>query len=75
MPIHLRTYSDATQITEEILNEAAKPRQAASVRDAFEKRKSPAPVAPETRGRTKGGKTRAAKAVIRRQSAVKTKLP
>ena len=66
MPTHLPEHSDATQITKEILKEAAKPRQSASVRDAFEKKKSPAPVAPETLDGNKGGKTRAAKARVSR---------
>ena len=61
MPTHLGEHSDATQITREILKEAAKPRQSTSVKEALEK-KSLAPVAPETRGVTKGGKARAAKA-------------
>ena len=61
MPTHLRKYSDATQIAEEVLKEAAKPRQAASVKDALEE-KNPAPVVPETLGGNKGGKIRAAKA-------------
>ena len=50
----------------EILKDAAKPRQAASVRDAFEKKKSLAAVAPETLDGNKGGKTRAAKASVSR---------
>ena len=57
MPAHPRKHSDATQITAEILKEAAKPRQSASVRDAFEK-KTPVPVAPETLGGNKSGKTK-----------------
>ena len=66
MPTHGREQSDATQITKEILKDAAKSRQAASVRDAFEKKKNPAPVAPETLGGNKGRKTRAAKASVSR---------
>lgn len=63
MPTHRRKHSDATQITEEILKDAAKPRQSASVKDALEK-KNPASVIPKTLGGNKGRKTRAAKAVI-----------
>jgi len=66
MPTHGREQSDATQITKEILKDAAKPRQAASVRDAFEKKESLGPVAPETLGGNKVGKTRAAKASVSR---------
>ena len=62
MPTHSREHSDDTQIVADILKDAAKPRQAASVRDAFEKKKNPAPVVPETLGRNKGGKIRAANA-------------
>jgi hypothetical protein len=57
MPNHPRKHSDATQITAEILKEAAQPRQSASVRDAFEK-KTPVPVVPEALGGNKGGKTK-----------------
>ena len=57
MPTHPRKHSDATQIIAEILKAAAKPRQAASVRDAFEKKKTSVPVAPEMLGGNKGGKT------------------
>jgi hypothetical protein len=60
MPTHPRKHSDARQITAEILKEAAKPRQAASVRDAFEKKKTPVPVAPEKLGEKKGVKTKPA---------------
>jgi hypothetical protein len=49
MPTHPRKHSDTTQIVEEILKEAAKPRQSASVRDAFEEKKG-----------AKAGKTKAA---------------
>jgi hypothetical protein len=65
MPTHPRKHSDATQITEEILKDAAKPRQSASVKYALEK-KHPAALIPKTLGGNKGGKTRAAKAVIRK---------
>jgi hypothetical protein len=57
MPTHPRKHSDATQITAEILKEAAQPRQSASVRDAFEK-KTPVPVAPEALRGNKGGKAK-----------------
>jgi hypothetical protein len=60
MPTHPRKHSDATQITAEILKEAAQPRQSASVKEALEKKKTPAPVAPHTVGGKKGGKTEAA---------------
>jgi hypothetical protein len=60
MPTHPRKHSAATQITAEILKEAAKPRQSASVRDAFEKKKTSVPVASETLGGNKGGKTKPA---------------
>ena len=59
MPTHPLKHSDATQIAEEILKEAAEPRQSASVKEACEK-KNPAPVVPKTRGGNKGGKTKAA---------------
>jgi hypothetical protein len=65
MPTHSRKHSDATQITAEILKEAARPRQAASVKEAFEK-KNPASVAPKTLGGNKVGKSRAAKASVSR---------
>ena len=65
MPTHVREQSDATQIITEILTEAAKPRQSASVREACEK-KNPAPIAPEPLGGNKGRKTRAAKARVSR---------
>ena len=56
MPTHPRKHSDATEITAEILKEAAKPRQSASVRDAFEKKKTP-PLSPRKRWvGTKAGK-------------------
>ena len=51
-----RKQSDDTQILAEILKEAGAPRQTASVKEAVEK-KNPAPVAPETLGGNKGGKT------------------
>lgn len=60
MPTHPRKHADTTQITAEILKEAAKPRQSASVRDAFEKKKTPVPVAPEKLSGSKGGKTKPA---------------
>jgi hypothetical protein len=65
MPTHPRKHSDAIQIAEEILKDAAKPRQSASVKYTLEN-KHPASVIPKTLGGNKGGKTRAAKAVIRR---------
>ncbi len=49
MPTHPRTHADDAQIVAEILKEAAEPRQAASVKKAL-KKKSPAPVAPDTLG-------------------------
>jgi hypothetical protein len=57
MPPHSRQHSDVTQIAKEILNEAAKPRQTASVKEAFEK-KNQTSIAPKMRGRHKGGKTK-----------------
>jgi len=39
MPTYPRKHSDATQIIEEILKEAATPRQSASVKEALEKKK------------------------------------
>ena len=62
MPTHLPEHSDATQIAEEILKEAAEPRQSASVKETLEKekKKTPVPVAPEMRGGNKGGKAKAA---------------
>jgi hypothetical protein len=63
MSTHSRQHSDATQIAEEILKEAAMPRQTASVKEAFEK-KNPASIAPKMVGRHKSGKTRAAKARV-----------
>lgn len=45
-----------TQIVAETLKEAGAPRQTASVKEAVEK-KNPTPVAPETLGRNKSGKT------------------
>jgi hypothetical protein len=59
MPTHVREQSDATQIITEILTEAAKPRQSASVREACEK-KNPAPISLESRSGNKGRKTKAA---------------
>jgi hypothetical protein len=55
MPTHSRQHSELTQIAKEMLNEAAMPRQTASVKKAFEK-KNAASIAPKTRGRHKGGK-------------------
>jgi hypothetical protein len=66
VPTHSREHSDTTQITKKILKQAAKPRQSASVSDAFEKKKNRALVGPETLGGNKGGKTRAAKARVSR---------
>jgi hypothetical protein len=60
MPTHSRKLSDATQIAQEILKEAAEPRQSASVKETLEKKKTPLPVAPESHGGNKGGKTTAA---------------
>ena len=65
MPTHSRQHSDVAQITEEILKEAAIPRQAASVKEAFEK-KNAASIAPKTLGGNKVGKSRAAKASVSR---------
>ncbi|OAI45783.1 hypothetical protein AYO43_07525 [Nitrospira sp. SCGC AG-212-E16] len=65
MPTHPRTHSDNAQIVAEILKEAAEPRQAASVKKVLEK-ENPCPVASETLGRNKSGKTRAAKARVSR---------
>jgi len=59
MPTHPRKHSDSTQIAEEILKEAAEPRQSASVKEAFEK-KNPTAIAPKTLRGNKGVKTRAA---------------
>ena len=59
MPAHPHKHSDATQIAADILREAAKPRQSASVKEACEE-KSHAPVVPKTRGGNKGGKTKTA---------------
>jgi hypothetical protein len=59
MPRHSRKHSDATQIVEEILKEAAEPRQSASVKDTLDRKKTPVPVAPQTLGGKKGGKTKA----------------
>ena len=47
-----RKHSDATQITAEILKETGKPRQPASVRDAFEKM-NPRPRRPANAARRK----------------------
>ena len=66
MPTHSRKHADATQIVEEILKEAAEPRQSASVKEALERKKTPVPVAPQTLGGNKGGKTKAAKARVSR---------
>jgi hypothetical protein len=66
MPTHLRKYSYATQIADEILKEAAEPCQSASVKDILERKKTPVPVVPQTLGGNKGGKTRAAKARVLR---------
>ena len=57
MPTHPRTHSDDTLIAAEILEEAAKPRQAASVKKAL-KKKRPVLVAPETLGGKNGGKAK-----------------
>ena len=65
MPTHSRQHSDVTQIAKEILNEAAMPRQTASVKEAFEK-KNPASIAPTMLGRHKGRKTKARKARVSR---------
>jgi hypothetical protein len=54
MPTYPRKHSDATQIIEEILKEAATPRQSASVKEALEKKKKHASVNPETLGGNKG---------------------
>ena len=62
MPTHSRKHSDATQIVEDILKEAAEPRQSASVKEILEKEKTPVP--PHTLGGNKGGNTRAAKARV-----------
>jgi hypothetical protein len=59
MPTHPRKHSDATQIVEEILKEAAEPRQSAPVRETLEKKQPPILVVPETLGGNKGGKTKA----------------
>lgn len=45
MSTHSRKHSDATQIAEEILKEAAEPRRSVSVKEALEKKK---PLAPQT---------------------------
>jgi hypothetical protein len=66
MPTRSRKHSADRQIISGILKNAAEPREAASVRDAFEKKTNPAPVVPETLGGNKGGKTRAAKARVSR---------
>jgi hypothetical protein len=52
MSTHSRQHSDATQIVEDILKEAAMPRQTASVKEAFE-RKNSASIAPKMVGRHK----------------------
>jgi hypothetical protein len=55
IPTHQRKHSDDAQIVAEMLKEAAMPRLAASVKEAFEKENS-APVAPEGLGGEKAGK-------------------
>lgn len=62
MPTHSRKHSDATQIAERILKEAAEPRLSASVKKALEKKKTPVAVAPHTLNGRKMEKTKAAKA-------------
>ena len=49
IPTHQRKHSDDAQIVAEMLKEAAMPRLAASVKEAFEK-ENPAPVVPEGLG-------------------------
>jgi hypothetical protein len=66
MPTRSRKHSVDRQIISGILKEAVESREAASVRDAFEKKTNPAPVVPETLGGNNGGKTRAASASISR---------
>jgi hypothetical protein len=58
MPTHSRQHSDAIQIAEEILKEAATPRQTASVKEAFAK-KNRASLAPKMLVGTKAGKPNA----------------
>jgi len=55
MPTHPRMHSDDTQIVADILKDAAEPRQAASVKEACEKKGS-APVARKCVVGTKVGK-------------------
>ena len=50
MPTHSRKHSDATQIAEKILKEAAKPRQPASVKEALKKEKDSRPYLPANAG-------------------------
>ncbi len=66
MSTHSRKHSDATQIAEEILKAAAKPRQPASVKEALKKKKPPVPVPLQTLGGNKGRKTRVATARVSR---------
>jgi hypothetical protein len=54
IPTHPGKHSDDAQIVAEILKEAAKPRLAASVKEALEQ-ETPAPVAPEPLGGNKKG--------------------
>jgi hypothetical protein len=58
IPTHPGKHSDDAQIVAEILKEAAKPRLAASVKEALEQ-ETPAPVAPEGFGGKKAGKPEA----------------
>jgi len=60
MSIRSRQQPDDTQILAQLVEEAAEPRQAASVKKALEE-KTPAAVSDGTFGGSKGGKTRAAK--------------
>ncbi len=66
MPTHSSKHSDALQIAEKILKEAAKPRQPASVKEALKKKKPPVPVPLATLAGNKGGKTRGATARVSR---------
>jgi hypothetical protein len=67
MPTHSRKHSEDTQIQENILKEAAKPRQSTSVKESLYKQKAPASVALQALGAgNKGGKTRAVKVRISR---------
>ena len=61
MPSHSRQHSDA--IVEKILQAAALPRQASSVKEKLEK-KNPASVATKTPGGNKSGKARVPKARV-----------